>query len=131
MTLSRCLSALAKSADSTSARDAAMKLIDTAMLENALTEFARQRDWDPFHTPRNLILALTGEVGELAEIFQWLGEEESTRIMEGAKAEHVRQEIADVFLYLMRLTMVLGIDLDSAVRDKIALNAKKYPPLRE
>ena len=108
-----------------------MKLIDTAMLENALTEFARQRDWDPFHTPRNLILTLTGEVGELAEIFQWLGEEESTRIMEGAKAEHVRQEIADVFLYLMRLTMVLGIDLDSAVRDKIALNAKKYPPLRE
>jgi NTP pyrophosphatase (non-canonical NTP hydrolase) len=108
-----------------------MKLIDTVALEATLTEFARQRDWDPFHTPRNLILALTGEVGELAEIFQWMKEDESLRIMEGVKAEHVRQEIADVFLYLMRLAMVLGIDLDAAVRDKIALNAKKYPPVHE
>ncbi len=108
-----------------------MKLIDTTALEAKLTEFARQRDWDPFHTPRNLILALTGEVGELAEIFQWLGEDASVRIMEGSEAEHVRQEVADVFLYLMRLAMVLGIDLDAAVRDKIALNAKKYPPLRK
>ncbi len=108
-----------------------MKLIDTAALEVALAEFARVRDWDPFHTPRNLILALTGEVGELAEIFQWMGEEESQRIMDGPKAEHVRHEVADVFLYLMRLAMVLGIDLDAAVQEKIALNAKKYPALRE
>lgn len=108
-----------------------MKLIETQALELALAEFARQRDWDPFHTPRSLILALTGEVGELAEIFQWLKDGEAEAIMASGEAEHVRQEVADVFLYLMRLAMVLGIDLDAAVRDKIALNAKKYPPLHD
>ena len=108
-----------------------MKLIETKALEQVLAEFARQRDWDPFHNPRNLILALTGEVGELAEIFQWLKDAEAEQVMEGRQAEHVRQEVADVFLYLMRLAMVLGIDLDAAVRDKIALNAKKYPPLHD
>lgn len=108
-----------------------MKLIETSALEAELAEFARVRDWDPFHTPRSLILALTGEVGELAEIFQWLRDEKAEAIMASPDAEHVRQEVADVFLYLMRLAMVLGIDLDAAVRDKIALNAKKYPPLHE
>lgn len=102
-------------------------LIQTAALEQTLAEFARQRDWDRFHTPRNLILALTGEVGELAEIFQWKTDAEAEAIMQGDEAEHVRQEIADVLLYLMRLAMVLGVDVDAAVRDKIALNAKKYP----
>jgi dCTP diphosphatase len=105
------------------------RLLETAALEARLTEFARERDWDRFHTPRSLILALTGEVGELAEIFQWRTDAESESIMAGDKAEHVRQEVADVFLYLMRLAMVLGIDLDAAVRDKIAMNARKYPPL--
>lgn len=106
------------------------RLIDTAALEERLAAFAAERDWDRFHTPRNLILALTGEVGELAEIFQWRGDADSEAIMASDKAEHVRQEVADVFLYLMRLAMVLGIDLDAAVRDKIALNALKYPPTR-
>ncbi|GAA5176743.1 nucleotide pyrophosphohydrolase [Niveibacterium umoris] len=108
-----------------------MKLIDTAALEARLADFARERDWDRFHNPRNLILALTGEVGELAEIFQWLTDAQAEAIMQGDKAEHVRQEVADVLLYLMRLAMVLKIDVDAAVRDKIALNAKKYPPLPE
>ncbi|WP_374402971.1 nucleotide pyrophosphohydrolase [Niveibacterium sp.] len=106
-----------------------MKLIDTAALEARLADFARERDWDRFHNPRNLILALTGEVGELAEIFQWLTDAQAETIMQGDKAEHVRQEVADVLLYLMRLAMILKIDVDAAVRDKIALNAKKYPPL--
>lgn len=105
------------------------RLIDTAALEAELARFAAERDWDQFHTPRNLILALTGEVGELAEIFQWKTDAQAEAIMEGEQAEHVRQEIADVLLYLMRLAMVLGVDLDAAVRAKIALNAKKYPPL--
>ncbi len=109
----------------------AMKLIDTAALEARLADFARERDWDRFHNPRNLILALTGEVGELAEIFQWLTDAQAEAIMQGDEAEHVRQELADVLLYLMRLAMVLKIDVDAAVRDKIALNAKKYPPLAE
>ncbi|MDQ7990994.1 MAG: nucleotide pyrophosphohydrolase [Candidatus Dactylopiibacterium sp.] len=103
------------------------RLIDTARLEAVLAEFARARDWDRFHNPRNLLLALTGELGELSEIFQWKTDAEAAAIMHGDEAEHVRQEVADVFLYLMRIAMVLGIDLDAAVRDKIALNAKKYP----
>ncbi|HEX5125910.1 MAG TPA: nucleotide pyrophosphohydrolase [Rhodocyclaceae bacterium] len=104
-----------------------MKLIDTRALESTLAEFALRRNWDRFHTPRNLLLALTGEVGELAEIFQWLRDDEAECIMRSDKAEHVKQEIADVLLYLVRLAMVLEIDLDTAVRDKIALNALKYP----
>lgn len=104
------------------------KLLETAALEAALQEFSRQRDWDQFHTPRNLILALTGEVGELAEIFQWLTDAQAEQIMCSDKAEHVRQEVSDVLLYLMRLVMVLGIDIDAAVKSKIELNAIKYPP---
>lgn len=105
-----------------------IRLLETEKLEAVLAEFARARDWDQYHNPRNLILALTGEVGELAEIFQWQTDVEAEAIMSTDKAEHVRQEVADVFLYLMRLAMVLGIDLDAAVRAKIELNAKKYPP---
>lgn len=105
-----------------------MPLIDTTALQQTLTEFSGQRDWDRFHTPRNLLLALTGEVGELAEIFQWMSDAEAEAVMRTGKAEHVRQEVADVLLYLVRLAMVLEIDLDQAVRDKIALNAIKYPP---
>lgn len=106
-------------------------LLDTSRLEERLAEFARERDWDRFHTPRNLLLALTGEVGELTEIFQWLTDAQAEAIMSSDKAEHVRQEVSDVFLYLMRLAMVLGIDLDAAVQSKIKLNAIKYPPLSE
>lgn len=105
------------------------RLLDTRTLETRLAEFAHERDWDRFHTPRNVILALTGEVGELAEIFQWLTDEQAESIMQTEKAEHVRQEIADVLLYLTRLAMILGVDMDEAVRSKIALNAIKYPPL--
>jgi dCTP diphosphatase len=107
------------------------KLIDTTNLEAALAEFARQRDWEPFHTPRSLLLALTGEVGELVEIFQWMTDAQADKIMQSEKAEHVKQEIADVLLYLMRISMVLKIDIEEAVRSKIALNAVKYPPLHD
>ena len=103
------------------------RLLHTAQLEKVLAAFASARDWDRFHNPRNLLLALTGEVGELAEIFQWKTDAEAETIMATDEAEHVRQEVADVFLYLMRLAMVLGIDLDAAVRNKIEMNARKYP----
>lgn len=105
-------------------------LIDTAGLQAALQAFADERDWERFHTPRNLILALTGEVGELAEVFQWLSDAEAAGVMQTPRATAVRHEVADVLLYLMRLSMVLGIDLDAAVREKMALNALKYPPAR-
>jgi dCTP diphosphatase len=107
--------------------EAKSRLLDVQGLEKKLATFSRERDWDAFHTPRNLLLALTGEVGELVEIFQWLTDAQAEAIMQGNQAEHVRQEVADVFLYLMRLVMVLGIDLDSAVQAKIKLNALKYP----
>jgi len=103
-------------------------LLDTRALERVLEEFADARDWRRFHSPKNLAMALTGEVGELVEIFQWRTEEESWQLASMPEtAEHVRQELADVALYLVRLASVLGVDLDAAIRDKLVLNAQKYP----
>ena len=103
-------------------------LLDVRALEAALQRFADARDWNGFHTPRNLVLALTGEVGELAELFQWLTDAQAARIaQEPATARAVRDELADVLMYLVRLSSVLGVDLDAAVREKIAANAVKYP----
>lgn len=103
-------------------------LLDVSALEAALQRFADARDWNGFHTPRNLVLALTGEVGELAELFQWLTDEQAERIArDPATARAVRDELADVLMYLVRLSTVLGVDLDAAVREKIAANAVKYP----
>lgn len=107
------------------------QLIDVAALEEALQRFADERDWQQFHTPKNLAMALTGEVGELVEIFQWLTPEQS---MEAAKnpetAQAVRDELADVMLYLVRLASVLGVDINAAVEVKLKANARKHPPLR-
>lgn len=103
-------------------------LIETAALEAALQRFADERDWQRFHTPRNLMLALTGEVGELAEIFQWLSDEEVARLAEDpARFTHLQEEVADVLLYLVRLASVMKLDINAAVRDKLAKNARKYP----
>jgi NTP pyrophosphatase (non-canonical NTP hydrolase) len=105
-------------------------LLDTRALENVLENFADARDWRRFHSPKNLAMALTGEVGELVEIFQWRTEEESWLVAQAPEtAQHVRQELADVALYLVRLASVLGVDLNAAIADKLVLNAQKYPPL--
>lgn len=105
-------------------------LLDTKVLEDVLEKFADARDWRQFHSPKNLAMALTGEVGELVEIFQWRTEEESWQVAQApATAEHVRQELADVALYLIRLASVLKVDLNAAIQDKLVMNAKKYPPL--
>ncbi|HEX8883076.1 MAG TPA: nucleotide pyrophosphohydrolase [Noviherbaspirillum sp.] len=105
------------------------KLLETQRLEEALLHFARERDWEQYHAPRNLLLALVGEVGELAEIFQWLTEAQAVEVMRHPDtARHVREEMADVMMYLVRLASVLGVDLDAAVRDKLVQNARKYPP---
>ena len=103
-------------------------LINVSRLERALAEFSQERDWDQFHTPRNLVMALTGEVGELNEIFQWMPESmaiNAARSPETTKAVH--DEMADVLMYLVRLASVLGVDLNQAVTDKLAKNAEKYP----
>ena len=93
-----------------------------------MEEFADERDWHKYHSPKNLAMALTGEVGELVELFQWCTEAESkTLAKEPQTARAVRDEIADVLLYLVRLSSVLGIDLNEAVNHKLATNAQKYP----
>lgn len=103
-------------------------LLDASRLTAALQRFADERDWNRHHTPRNLMLALVGEVGELAEIFQWLPDDQAATLRDDpARFTHLQEEIADVLLYLARLAMVTGVDLDAAVRDKLVKNAIKYP----
>jgi NTP pyrophosphatase (non-canonical NTP hydrolase) len=93
-----------------------------------LAEFARERNWDQFHTPKNLSMALAAEAAELLEIFQWLTDEQSKAIADNEKEMSlVRQEIADVFIYLTRLADKLGVNIEKAVLDKIAENELKYP----
>ena len=95
-------------------------------LRERLRRFAAERDWQQFHAPKNLAIALSVEAAELLEHFQWLSEEASRRLSPAELAK-VREELADVLLYLVRLADELGIDLASAARDKIAHNAAKYP----
>ena len=91
-----------------------------------LRQFARDRDWEQFHTPKNLACALAVEAGELLEHFQWLPEEKS-RELPAEKMAQVSAELADVFLYLLQLSDALGVDLISAAEQKIVANAAKYP----
>jgi NTP pyrophosphatase (non-canonical NTP hydrolase) len=106
-----------------------MKIVDFTELEAVLKKFADDRDWQKYHSPKNLAMALTGEVGELVEIFQWRTETESKSVAtDPALARPVRDELADVLLYLVRLSSVLGVDLSEAVTYKLAANARKYPP---
>ncbi len=94
----------------------------------ALRRFADERDWERYHTPKNLAAALIVEAGELLEHFQWLTQEESLHLSPEAKQE-VAHEVADVLIYLTRLADRLGIDMLAAASEKMGLNAKKYPPL--
>lgn len=91
-----------------------------------ITKFADDRDWGRYHTPKNLAMALSVEASELAEIFQWLTPAQS-RKLSGAKLEHLREEIADVYCYLLRLASLYKIDVNRAAREKIRKNALKYP----
>jgi len=95
-------------------------------LREALRAFADERAWEPFHSPRNLATALTVEAGELLEHFQWLENAESAALPPDTLAA-VRLEMADVLLYLVRLADRLGVDLAQAARDKMRLNAQRYP----
>jgi|TARA_B100001964_G_C14082967_1_gene531198 NTP pyrophosphatase (non-canonical NTP hydrolase) len=96
-------------------------------IQEKLSKFAEERDWDQFHSPKNLVMALTSEVGELTELFQWLTEGQSSIKDDSSKTDEIRQEIADIFIYLLRLADKLDIDIEEAVREKIEINAKKYP----
>lgn len=97
-------------------------------LQVQLREFANERDWEQFHDPKNLTMALAGEVGELVALFQWLTPEESQTVMATASsASRVTEELADVLGYLLRLADVLQVDVEDALTAKIADNARKYP----
>ena len=103
-------------------------LMNLTGLNEAVAQFAREREWDQFHSPKNLAMALTNEVGELIEIFQWLTEDQSREAGNDPKtAEAVRDELADVQIYLSRLAFVLGVDMNEAVTNKLVKNAQKYP----
>lgn len=97
-------------------------------LTAAVRRFADDRDWAQFHTPKNLVMALVGEVGELIEHFQWLTPDESAEVMQDhTRARRIAEELADVLIYLVRLADVLGVDLLDAARTKLDANARRYP----
>ena len=102
----------------------AIDTLDT--LRHHIRAFAEARAWEAFHTPKNLVMALSVEVAELLEPFQWLTAEQSQNLSP-QQHEAVRQEIADVLIYLTRLADLLDIDLLEAAADKLVINASKYP----
>jgi len=91
-----------------------------------IKQFRQERDWDQYHSPKNLVMALSVEVAELVEHFQWLTQAES-RNLDAAKLAEVKDEIGDVMVYLTDLSDKLGIDPIEAAREKIAKNREKYP----
>ena len=95
-------------------------------LIKAIRNFAHRRDWDQFHSPKNLAMALSVEVAEIVEHFQWLTQAESNN-MDAAKLAAIKEEIADVMIYLTRLADRLGIDPVRAAEEKMRINEKKYP----
>ncbi|MGY1529336.1 nucleotide pyrophosphohydrolase [Luteimonas sp. A649] len=99
---------------------------DIEELQAALRRFADERDWGQFHSPKNLAVSLSLEAAEVLEHFQWLTEEQS-RTLDDARRQAVAHEIADVLLYLLQLSDRLGIDPLDAARQKLALNAERYP----
>ncbi|ACU35481.1 nucleotide pyrophosphohydrolase [Actinosynnema mirum] len=99
-----------------------------ADLKQALRDFAAARDWDTYHTPKNLVMALSGEVGELTDLFQWLTPEQAAAAMQDPElAWNVRDELADVVHYLVRLADKLDVDLVDAAFAKIERNERRFP----
>ena len=105
-----------------------MKNIDVEKINNEVTLFIQERDWDQFHSIKNLCMALSVETSELLEIFQWLKEDESNKISEDPELKSkIGEEIADIFLYLLRIAIKSNIDIEEVVFSKIKKNAEKYP----
>jgi len=102
--------------------------MDVQRIQALLSDFARERKWDQFHTPKNFATAVVCKAGELAEIFQWMTDSQSEKVMGDLRlAEDIRDEMADVFLYLIRLADKLSVDLEAAMLTKIQKNGEKYP----
>jgi len=107
-------------------RPSTMSKDSLAELTDRLRRFAAERDWEQFHSPKNLAMGVAAEAGELVAEFQWLDGQDSYR-PDAERLERIRQEAADVLLYLVRLADRLDFDLVEAANTKIALNARKYP----
>lgn len=101
-------------------------MIEASLLEQ-LIAFRKERDWEQFHTPKDIAISLSIEAAELLEWFQWRSDDEVKQMLETGKREHLEDEIADVAVYLSYLCHDLGIDLSQAVSKKMAKNAAKYP----
>lgn len=95
-------------------------------LRDVLRDFAKERDWDQYHTPKNLSMALIAEAAELVEHFQWVNGEQSHLLDEKTRLS-VEEELADILIYLVRISDKLGMDLYAAVKRKIGINEEKYP----
>jgi dCTP diphosphatase len=105
-----------------------METTQIETIQKQIADFATEREWDQFHTPKNLAMALTVEASELMEIFQWKTSDESKAILKDElRSEQVEEEIADILIYALRFANVLNIDVDEAIQKKIVKNAKKYP----
>lgn len=104
-----------------------MKTIDLCDLNLKIKKFSEDRDWDQFHSVKNLAMALNVECSELLEIFQWMKEEESNNIKASEIMSKIEDEVADIFIYLMRIMDKTGIDLEQVIIHKMKKNADKYP----
>lgn len=105
-----------------------MKAIDSKKIHEVISQFIEDRDWDQFHSIKNLSMALSVESSELVEIFQWMKEEDSNLAAKDPVLQlKVREELADIFIYLFRIATKMDVDLSDAVFDKIKKNNEKYP----
>ena len=102
------------------------EVLEVVQIQKVLRSFAAERDWEQFHNPKNLAMALAGEAGELLAEFQWLSPEQSARPTD-EQLNRINEEIADVMIYTLRLADKLDIDLSKAIKDKISKNSIKYP----
>jgi NTP pyrophosphatase (non-canonical NTP hydrolase) len=103
-------------------------MIDVDDLKLQLREFADVRDWEKYHSPKNLVMAMGVEMAELMEHFQWMTEQQSLSLDEKTR-DKVALEMADVMIYLVRMADRCGVDLDEAVQSKLLINEEKYPPI--
>lgn len=100
--------------------------MDIEKIKQRIQKFSDDRNWNDHHNPKNLVMALSGEVGELNEIFQWLNFEESLNLPDYV-LDHTKEEVADIAIYLLRICMKLDIDLEEAIMKKMDKNEAKYP----
>ena len=104
-------------------------MIDVDELQQRLREFSDARDWEKYHSPKNLVMAMSVEMAELMEHFQWMTEQQSLDL-DTKTREKVALEMADVLIYLVRMADRCGVDLDHAVEKKLVLNGQKYPVVK-